>query len=211
MTFYLSISFSKQSIKFDFVTNSRIDNITSIDSKNNHVSLFACKNITINRLNIIAPENSPNTDGIKIGSSHQIWILNSKISTGDDCIAILSGTKKLKIKNVACGPGHGISIGSLGGVPNEDDVFGIHVIGCNFTNTMNGVRIKTWAKPYKNTVSRVRFDNLEVKNVSNPIIIDQEYCPAKNCPPVSSASKNFVCMYLGLPIRRIPNILSHSS
>ncbi|TXG67440.1 hypothetical protein EZV62_008715 [Acer yangbiense] len=79
-------------------------------------------------------------------------------------------------------PGHGISIRSLVGGPNEEAVSGIHVTNCNFTNTMNGVRIKSWAKPFKGTVTDIVFDHINLNNVSNAIVIDQQYCPAKNCP-----------------------------
>lgn len=52
-----------------------------------------------------------------------------------------------------------------------------------FTKTQNGVRIKTWARPSGGFVRDVVFRNLIMRNVENPVIIDQNYCPnGKGCP-----------------------------
>ncbi|KAM1169333.1 hypothetical protein ACFX19_031670 [Malus domestica] len=44
----------------------------------------------------------------------------------------------------ACGPGHGISVGSLGADGATEKVDNIYVKDCSFTRTINGARIKTW-------------------------------------------------------------------
>ncbi|KAI9185871.1 hypothetical protein LWI28_011457 [Acer negundo] len=177
------------SFRFDFVTNSRINHITSINSKNFHFNIFSCSNITIQNVHIVAPEDSPNTDGIHITMSSNIKILNSVIGTGDDCVSMGPGSKNINISYIQCGPGHGISIGSLGGTPNEEDVTGVHVTNCNMTNTMNGVRIKTWGQSYQSAVSDLVFDQINLNNVENPINIDQQYCPSKNCNAGDSGVK----------------------
>ncbi|KAJ4725283.1 putative Pectin lyase-like superfamily protein [Melia azedarach] len=177
------------SIRFDFVTNSRINHISSIDSKNSHFNIFQCSNMILDRIRIRAPGNSPNTDGIHLSNSNNIQISNSEISTGDDCIAMLPGSKNINIFNVTCGPGHGISIGSLGGSPNEQDVAGITVKNCDLKDTLNGVRIKTWAQSYPSSVYNLTFEHINVENVSNPIIIDQQYCPNKTCEEGASKVK----------------------
>ena len=52
-----------------------------------------------------------------------------------------------------------------------------------FTGTENGLRIKSWARPSKGFVKGVQFLNIVMRNVQNPIIIDQNYCPRNiNCP-----------------------------
>ncbi|KAK3199864.1 hypothetical protein Dsin_023279 [Dipteronia sinensis] len=169
------------SLRYYYVSNSGINNITSINSKRFHFTIFSSTNITINRVNIKAPWDSHNTDGIHIENSNNIRIFNSVIGTGDDCISMGPGSKNINITNVQCGPGHGISIGSLAIRPNEDDVYGIHVTNCNITNAKNGVRIKSWARPYKSRVSQISFEHINLNNVSNPIVIDQQYCPSKPC------------------------------
>ncbi|XP_021889948.1 polygalacturonase-like [Carica papaya] len=110
------------SMRFDFISNGHVTGITSLNPKFFHINVLGCKNFVIEHVNTIAPEQSPNTDGIHIGRSNGVIIANTKISTGDDCISIGDGTKNLTIKSVDCGPGHGISIGSLGKFVGEQPV-----------------------------------------------------------------------------------------
>lgn len=53
-----------------------------MNSPKNHISIDACTNVTLSNLHLIAPEDSPNTDGININYSHNIRILDSSIQTG---------------------------------------------------------------------------------------------------------------------------------
>ena len=177
--------FFQQSLRFNFVNDSCIDHITFINSKNFHFNIFASNIITIDSVYIVAPGDSPSTDGIHIANTNIMHISNSVIATGDDCVSMGPGSKNINISYVQCGPGHGISIGSLGSTPNEEDVTGVHVTNCNMKNTMNGVRIKPWGQSYRSAVSNLVFDQINLNNVENPIIIDQQYCPSKNCNAVS--------------------------
>ncbi|KAG7984898.1 hypothetical protein I3843_04G183800 [Carya illinoinensis] len=153
----------KSNIRFDFITNSIIRGLTSLDSKQFHLHVFACKNVTIFHLNIIAPGDSPNTDGIHMGRSTGINIIDSKIGTGDDCISLGDGNRDILIQKVACGPGHGISIGSLGKYESEEPVVGVKVLDCNLRNTMNGVRIKTWPASLPGVASNMHFENIYMR------------------------------------------------
>ncbi|KAA8541904.1 hypothetical protein F0562_023056 [Nyssa sinensis] len=124
--------------------NLQVDGLNHINSQRNHISITNCNGATISNLHISAPETSPNTDGIDISGSTNIQILHCNIGTGDDCIAIIGGSSFINISNIACGPGHGISIGSLGENGKSDQVEEVHVKDSSFTATKNGVRIKTW-------------------------------------------------------------------
>ena len=56
-------------LRLDFVTNSMIRDITSLDSKYFHINVLGCRNVTFQYVTITAPEDSINTDGIHIGRS----------------------------------------------------------------------------------------------------------------------------------------------
>lgn len=172
----------QQTLKFHDVKVATILGITMEDSKMFHMVLHKCQNVKVTGIHIRAPEHSRNTDGIHVGQSRDVDILDSIISTGDDCVSLGDGSTNIKIMGVACGPGHGISIGSLGNYENEEDVRGIKVKNCHFYNTDNGLRIKTWAPSHSSSVvSDVTYQDINMHNVKNPIIIDQYYCPDGRC------------------------------
>ncbi|CAN4094256.1 unnamed protein product [Withania somnifera] len=166
---------------FNSLTNCIIKDITTLDSKSFHVNVNQCKNLTFLHFNVSAPANSPNTDGIHISRSSSVTITESNFATGDDCISVGDETEQLQITKVTCGPGHGISVGSLGGNADEKPVVGVFVKNCTFLSTDNGVRIKTWPASHPGSVSDVHFEDIIVQNVSNPVIIDQVYCPSGKC------------------------------
>ncbi|RAL51619.1 hypothetical protein DM860_018159 [Cuscuta australis] len=167
------------SLRLDFVRKARINHLRSINSKNTHFSLFACDKIQISRVRLTAPGDSPNTDGIRIGASTNVKISHATIQTGDDCVSIITGSNNIRVNDVTCGPGHGISIGSLG-KSQGDFVSDVQVTNCTFLGTQNGVRIKTWAADsMSSTVSNIFFGYIAMQNVNNPIIIDQVYCPGQ--------------------------------
>lgn len=177
------------SIQFSYVNNSVVEGITSLNSKMFHMMIYMCNNIVLQYLDFIAPENSPNTDGIHIGLSNNIQISTTHIGTGDDCISIGPTNNGVTVENVFCGPGHGISIGSLGKYQTDFDVSNVFVKNCTIVQTMNGVRIKTWQKSYSLTCKNFTFEDIHMKNVYNPIIIDQEYCPYQGCDEQVSINK----------------------
>ncbi|CAN1841929.1 G9 [Linum perenne] len=155
--------------------------ITSKDSKQFHIIVIGGKNLTFDQVTITAAGDSPNTDGIHMGRASLINILNTNIGTGDDCISIGDGVSDLTVQNVTCGPGHGIAVGSLGRYPNEQPVKGIHVKNCTLTNTLEGLRIKSWPDMETGAASDIHFEDIIMNNVSFPIIIDQVYCPWNTC------------------------------
>ncbi|KAG6760563.1 hypothetical protein POTOM_037086 [Populus tomentosa] len=107
---------------FSNSNNIVISGLTSLNSQMFHIVINGCNSVKIQGVRVTASGNSPNTDGIHVQLSSNITILSSKIGTGDDCVSIGAGTTNLWIENVVCGPGHGISIGSLGKDLNEPGV-----------------------------------------------------------------------------------------
>lgn len=85
-----------------------VKGLVSLNSQMFHIVVNGCHNVNMQGVKVSASGNSPNTDGIHVQMSSGVTILNSKISTGDDCVSIGPGTSNLWIENVACGPGHGI-------------------------------------------------------------------------------------------------------
>ncbi|KAK1393225.1 Exopolygalacturonase [Heracleum sosnowskyi] len=164
------------SLTLNNVNNGHIQHITSLNSKGYHIKIKNGGGTTIEHVTITAPGDSPNTDGIHTSATSNINILNSNIGTGDDCISMGGGSQNINIKGINCGPGHGISIGSIGKITNDSSVSGIHVSGCTMTNTQNGVRIKTYTSACAATVSNVTFQDITVDQSKYPIIIDQNYC-----------------------------------
>ncbi|OMO93049.1 Glycoside hydrolase, family 28 [Corchorus capsularis] len=175
-------------LDFSACNGVQLKGLTHVNSPRAHVTVHGCKDVTISDIKITAPEKSPNTDGIDISSSSNIKIQDSTIATGDDCVAINGGASFVNITGVKCGPGHGISIGSLGDGGDYDTVEEVHVSNCQLIKTTNGVRIKTFqgASGYARKIS---FEHITLENVENPIIIDQHYEDKSKKPKMDSASK----------------------
>lgn len=146
-----------------------------------HMNIIKCNYMTFKGITIDAPVSSPNTDGIHIGRSSMINITGATIRTGDDCVSLGDGSQHISINNITCGPGHGISVGSLGKYPGEQPVVGVIVRNCTLVNTMNGLRVKTWPNSFNGIASGLHFQDIIMDNVSNPVLIDQDYCPDDLC------------------------------
>ncbi|XP_020579327.1 exopolygalacturonase [Phalaenopsis equestris] len=169
-------------ILFVNTTNTVAAGITSINSKFFHIAILSCTNFKGSNIKIRAPKNSPNTDGIHLEHNSVVTLSHLTIGTGDDCVSIGQGNSDVTLTKIKCGPGHGISVGSLGRYKDEGDVRGVLVRDCTLTGTTNGVRIKTWQNsPSPSTASNFTFDNILMNDVDNPIIIDQHYCPYSKC------------------------------
>ncbi|KAJ4753614.1 hypothetical protein LUZ62_088019 [Rhynchospora pubera] len=171
------------SVHFMKVNKGRITNLSIKDSKGFHIAIHQSDNVVIRAITITAPFDSPNTDGIHISGSSHVRITGLTIGTGDDCVSIGPGSYNITVANVHCGPGHGISIGSLGKYQDEDNVAHIKVKNCTIAGTTNGLRIKTWPGLTASEAFNITFENIKLDNVSRPIIIDQDYCPNNQCNP----------------------------
>ncbi|CAN4089927.1 unnamed protein product [Withania somnifera] len=162
-------------ITFYNCNNLKVKNLKIEDAQQMHLVFERCFGVEASNLVVSAPESSPNTDGIHITKTQNIQISDSIIGTGDDCISIVSGSQKVLATGITCGPGHGISIGSLGAGNSEAHVSDINVNGAKLSGTTNGLRIKTW-QGGSGSASNIKFQNVVMNNVKNPIIIDQNYC-----------------------------------
>ncbi|KAJ9158788.1 hypothetical protein P3X46_024335 [Hevea brasiliensis] len=170
-------------VTFNECNNLIVSNLGFKNAQQMHLRFESCINVSAVNLTVTAPGNSPNTDGIHVTGTQNIIIRNCVIGTGDDCISIVDGSRNVKATNITCGPGHGISIGSLGANNSEAEVSGVSVDRAKLSGTTNGVRIKTW-QGGSGYAKNITFKNIIMKNVSNPIIINQNYCEKDvPCPP----------------------------
>ena len=166
-----------------------VQGVTLKDSPMFHLVPADCEDVTIRGITIIAPADSPNTDGIDPAASRRVTISDCRIDTGDDNIAIKSGHADPAHPGAACADivvsnctflhGHGMSIGSetLGGVS------GVLVQNCTFENTRNGLRIKS-PRGRGGLVQNVRFTDVQMTNVDPAISITCYYpsVPAEDAP-----------------------------
>ncbi|GMI95542.1 hypothetical protein like AT4G23820 [Hibiscus trionum] len=128
-----------------------ISNVVFRDSPFWNIHPVYCSNVVIRNITILAPPDSPNTDGIDPDSSSNVCIEDSFISTGDDLVAVKSGwdeygiaygrpSSYITIRRVTgTTPFAGIAVGSetSGGVEN---VLAENIV---LYNTGVGVNIKT--------------------------------------------------------------------
>ncbi|PWA72329.1 Glycoside hydrolase, family 28 [Artemisia annua] len=169
-------------LTIDQSSNIVVNGLTVKNSQQMHFTIARSESVRIFNVVVSAPGDSPNTDGIHLTSSKNVVIQNTKIGTGDDCISIVSGCSNIKMKGIYCGPGHGISIGSLGNNNSTGFVSAVVLDTAFLKGTTNGLRIKTY-QGGSGYVRAIRYANIQMVDVANPIIIDQFYCDSpKSCP-----------------------------
>ncbi|KAG6468035.1 hypothetical protein ZIOFF_072601 [Zingiber officinale] len=90
-------------------TDAQILGLRSINSPMMHISVGNSERVNISDITIIAPENSPNTDGIHVQESRFVDIRNSIIGTGDDCVSLSEGDENIFVNNGGSGFAKNIS------------------------------------------------------------------------------------------------------
>ncbi|XP_062096616.1 probable polygalacturonase At1g80170 [Humulus lupulus] len=174
-------------LTIDSSTGIKVKGLTIQNSQQMNFVIARSNIVRITGVQVTAPGDSPNTDGIHITQSTNVVLQDSRIGTGDDCVSIVNASSNIKMKRIYCGPGHGISIGSLGKDNSIGIVSRVVLDTAVLNETTNGVRIKTW-QGGSGYVQAVRFQNVKMIDVANPIIIDQFYCDSpKSCENQTSA------------------------
>jgi polygalacturonase len=127
-------------------------------------------------ISVITDPSAPNTDGVDPAGASNGVIAYTKISTGDDNIAIKGSGPAIDNIIVAhnhFGKGHGMSIGSetYGGVKN------VKVCDLSLDGTTNGLRIKSDASR-GGLVQHVSYRDVCMRSVKDPFVFDPYYSTA---------------------------------
>ena len=187
-------------IVFDHCNHVLIQGITAENSGMWQIVPYYSNYVTIRNIRVLAPANSPNTDAMDPFSSQHVLIEHVYANVGDDDVAIKSGlpnstndrpSRYITVKDCTFIHGHGLSIGSeiAGGAQ--------HILAENITfdGTGNGIRIKA-SRDRGNDVSDIVYKNIHMKNVRNPLIVNEYYPhhfpPKPNRPaPITRLTPHF--------------------
>jgi galacturan 1,4-alpha-galacturonidase len=106
-------------------------------------------NIKFSNLDLSARSSSQynprNTDGFDIGSSSYISLDKIRIENQDDCVAFKPAADHVTVTNIECIGSHGLSIGSLGKYPgNNDTVTNVLVKGATVRGADKAAGIKIY-------------------------------------------------------------------
>ena len=148
--------------------------ITLRNSPNCHVTTEATDGFTAWGVRIDTPKWARNTDGIDPQSgSTNISIINSYIRSGDDNIspkATTAPVTHMTVRDTHFYNGHGFGVGSQ----TVAGLSAIRVDNLTIDGSDNGLRIKS-DKSRGGLVDDVRFENVCMRNVSNPIVLNPFY------------------------------------
>ena len=167
-------------ISFDACSNVLIEGVTLINSPSWTVNPICCENVTIDKLWIKNPSDSPNTDGLNPESCTNVHISNCHIDVGDDCITLKSGTEdnarripcqNITITNCTMVHGHG---GIVIGSEMSGDVRNVTISNCIFEGTDRGIRLKS-RRGRGGVIEDIRINNIVMKDVLCPFIANLYY------------------------------------
>ena len=124
------------------------------------------------------PETVKNTDGFDPGVSQNVLLTYSYISTGDDHVAVKSGstgtTTNLNVSHNHLYYGHGMSIGSETNSGLSNAVIDDLVIDGQDSTGSIGLRIKSDSSRGGH-VDNVTYSNVCMRNVRQPLVFDAYY------------------------------------
>ncbi|HEY3232607.1 MAG TPA: glycoside hydrolase family 28 protein [Roseiflexaceae bacterium] len=180
-------------IAFADCSNVLIEGITAINSPSWTINPVRCDNLTVHKVTIVNPGDSPNTDGINPDSCSNVHISDCAISVGDDCITIKSGIEtedgaklapccNITITNCTMANGHG---GVVIGSEMSGDVRNVVISNCVFSGTDRGIRLKS-RRGRGGVVEDIRVTNIIMTDVLCPLTMNLYYaCGAWGDPTVA--------------------------
>ncbi len=163
-------------------SNVLIEGIKCVNSPAWTINPVRCTNVTVTKVTIRNPADSPNTDGINPDSCRYVHISDCHIDVGDDCITIKSGIEteaadkrgpceNITITNCTMAHGHG---GVVIGSETSGDVRNVVISNCVMTETECGIRIKT-RRGRGGVIEDVRASNIVMREVALPFTVNLFY------------------------------------
>ena len=161
--------------------NVLIEGITALNSPSWTIHPVSCTNVTVDKVTIKNPYDSPNTDGINPDSCRFVHVSNCHIDVGDDCVTIKSGKEgdqtrpgpceNITITNCTMAHGHG---GVVIGSEMSGDVRNVVISNCVMVGTDCGIRIKT-RRGRGGVIEDIRVSNIVMREVLVPFTMNLYY------------------------------------
>jgi polygalacturonase len=171
----------------------RFEDVTLRNSPMWTLSPLACDDVTVRRVKIFSPADSPNTDGINPDSCRNVRISDCHVDVGDDCITIKSGKEdegrrmlrsceNVHVSNCTLLHGHG---GVVMGSEISGAIRNVTITNCTFRGTDRGVRIKA-RRGRGGVVEDILASDLSMDGVVCPIVVNLFYgCGAWGEPKIT--------------------------
>lgn len=169
-------------ISFSDCSNVLIQGFTATNSPAWTINPIRCENVTVDKVTIVNPADSPNTDGINPDSCRNVHISNCHVDVGDDCVTIKSGVEtespdkrapceNITITNCTMVHGHG---GVVIGSEMSGDVRQVVISNCVFVGTDRGIRMKT-RRGRGGIIEDIRVSNVIMRDVLCPFTMNLYY------------------------------------
>jgi polygalacturonase len=160
----------------------RIDGPTFTNAPFWNIHLLYSENVEVANCRILAPANSPNTDGLNTDSCRHVLVRDCLADDGDDGFGIKSGRdeegRKLHrptedVTYLRCHVLHGHSVCAIGS-EQSGDVRHVRFLDCTGDGTDNGIRIKS-TRGRGGVVEDIVASNFRMHHVKNAIILSLRY------------------------------------
>jgi polygalacturonase len=178
------VAWRPRGIFFNRCKNVLMQGVTVKDTPSWNIHPYFSEDVKLYDLFLKNTPSMPTTDGIDPDTCNGVEIVGVKISVGDDCIAIKSGTieqakkykkpcKNVTIRNCLMCEGHG---GVVFGSEQSGGIQNVKVTKCLFDGTDRGLRIKTRrGRGRIGITDNILFEDIVMNNVKVPFVVNMYY------------------------------------
>jgi polygalacturonase len=175
-----TVSGNVRAVLFKNCRRVRVEGVTVISRLRWTLHLLYCDGVVVENCRFTT--DGTNTDGVNPDSSRNVVIRKCRFSTGDDCIAVKSGTnaegvkvgrpsENITIEDCVMEKGHGgVSIGSemSGGVRN------VTITRCDISGCGSGIRLKT-RRGRGGFIEGITVTDCRINKVGTALLVDMLY------------------------------------